>query len=287
METKKARGIAKGVVTRKINEITNLLTDENNVDEVNKKANELKEAFENFHAVHRTFHSQLTEREAIEESTSYYDSVFNQVEHLQESVDIWLTGMEMTQLISSFQVQIRPDDRVSNVGTHSVVSRASHSSHTSQTSRTLSASARAKAAARKAILEAEAARLKQLHQIEEEELRLRQRKTKLKFETELAEAEAEKLVYAQVEEREIAVSYFPIEEPQATISTDPAPAPNVINMDEKEDKVAPIADTVQPKNNARARTSFCVRKKKFFLRLIAGRLSLSPGNRKNFFAAAS
>ena len=42
--------------------------------------------------------------------------------------------------------------------------------------------------------------------------------------------------------------------------------------------------TVQPKNNARARTSFCVRKKKFFLRLIAGRLSLSPGNRKNFFA---
>ena len=44
--------------------------------------------------------------------------------------------------------------------------------------------------------------------------------------------------------------------------------------------------TVQPKNNACARTSFCVRKKKFFLRLIAGRLSLSPGNRKNFFVAA-
>ena len=43
--------------------------------------------------------------------------------------------------------------------------------------------------------------------------------------------------------------------------------------------------TVQPKTNARARTSICVRKK-FFLRLIAGRLSLSPGNRKNFFAAA-
>ena len=44
--------------------------------------------------------------------------------------------------------------------------------------------------------------------------------------------------------------------------------------------------TVQPKNNARARTSFCVRKQKFFLRLIAGRLSLSSGNRKNFFAVA-
>ena len=44
--------------------------------------------------------------------------------------------------------------------------------------------------------------------------------------------------------------------------------------------------TVQPKNNARARTSFCVRKKKFFLRLTAGRVSLSPGNRKNFFSGA-
>ena len=38
------------------------------------------------------------------------------------------------------------------------------------------------------------------------------------------------------------------------------------------------------KNNARARTSFCVRKKKFFLRLIGGHLGLSFGNRKNFFA---
>ena len=44
--------------------------------------------------------------------------------------------------------------------------------------------------------------------------------------------------------------------------------------------------TVQPKNNACARTSFCVRKQKFFLQLIAGHLSLSSGNRKNFFAVA-
>ena len=248
METKRARGIAKGVVTRKINEITDLMTDENNVDEVNRKINELKEAFENFQAAHRTFHSELTEREAIEESTSYYDSVFDQVEHLQESADVWLTGIETTRLINSFQVQVRPDDSVSNVGTRSLVSRASRSSRTSQTSRSSSASARAKAAARKAILEAEAATLKRLHQIEEEELKLRQRKTKLKFETELAKAEAEELVYAQAEEREIAATYFPIEEAQATISTDPAPAANGFEMDVKEDEVAPIADGIESEN---------------------------------------
>lgn len=79
-------------------------------------------------------------------------------------------------------------------------------------SHTLSASARAKAAARKAILEAEAVMLRWLHQIEEEELKLRQCKTKLRFKTELAKAEAEELVYAQAQEREIAASYFPRDE---------------------------------------------------------------------------
>ena len=45
-----------------------------------------------------------------------------------------------------------------------------------------------------------------------------------------------------------------------------------------------LLTTVQPKNNACARTSFCVYKQKFFLRLIGGSLSLSSGNCKNFFA---
>lgn len=62
METKKARATAKGVVTRRINEITDLMMDKNNVDEVNRKTNELKEAFEKFEATHKTFHSQLTEK---------------------------------------------------------------------------------------------------------------------------------------------------------------------------------------------------------------------------------
>ena len=175
-------------------------------------------------------------------------TVFDQVEHLQESADVWLTGIETTRLINSFQVHIRPDDSVSNVAMRSLVSRASLSSCTSQTSCSSSASARAKAAARKAILEAEAATLKRLHQIEEEELKLQQRKTKVKFETELAKAEAEELVYAQAEEREIAASYFPIEEPEVRICTDTALAANELEMDVKEDEVAPIADGIESEN---------------------------------------
>ena len=135
------------------------------------------------------------------------------------------------------------------------MSRTSRSSRTSQTSRTSSASVRAKAAARKAILAAEAATLKRLHQIEEEELKLRQRKTKLKFETELAKAEAEELVYAQMGEREIAATYFPIEEPQVAISTDPVPAPNGFEMDVKEEEVAPIADGIESENRLPERSA--------------------------------
>ena len=37
METKKARSSAKGIVTKRIEEISGLMTDESNVDEVMKK----------------------------------------------------------------------------------------------------------------------------------------------------------------------------------------------------------------------------------------------------------
>ena len=68
------------------------------------------------------------------------------------------------------------------------MSRSSHSSRSSRMSHNSSASARAAAAAKWAILKAEVATLKRLHEIEEEEMKLRQRKTQLKLETEMAKA---------------------------------------------------------------------------------------------------
>ena len=62
-----------------------------------------------------------------------------------------------------------------------------------------SASARARAAAKRAILKAEVAMLKRLHKIEEEGMKLHQRKNQLKLETEIAKAEAEELVYEHAE----------------------------------------------------------------------------------------
>ena len=126
--------------------------------------------------------------ESVRESEKYYQLVSGQVDLLLENLEIWLTGIEATRAVSS--IEVRPEDSISNVGRRSRTSRSSHTS---------SVSARAKAAARKAVLEAEAATLKMLHEIEEEELKLRQRKNELKLKTELAKARAEEHVYARVE----------------------------------------------------------------------------------------
>ena len=164
------------------------MTDEGNVEEVNKKSGELLEAFDKFQAIHEAFHKELIDAESVIESEKYYQLVSGQVDLLLENLEIWLTGIEATRAVSS--IEVRPEDSISNVGRRSRTSRSSHTS---------SVSARAKAAARKAVLEAEAATLKMLHEIEEEELKLRQRKNELKLKTELAKARAEERAYAQVE----------------------------------------------------------------------------------------
>ena len=168
------------------------MTDEENVDEVMRKSTELEEALRKFQEAHEAFHCCEETPAAIEKSGNYYASVLNQVEQLQVNVDIWLAGIEASKLTRS--LEIHPEDRVSNVGSRSLVSRSSHALRSSRNS---SASAKARAAAKKAILKAEAATIKMIHEIEEEELKLRQRKHKLELETELAKAEAEELAYAE------------------------------------------------------------------------------------------
>ena len=116
----------------------------------------------------------------------------------------------------------------------------------SQSSRTSSASARAKAAAKRAILEAEAATLKRLHQIEEEELKLRQCKTELKLKTELAKTEADELAYAQAEGRETAANNISRDKRDRTISTG---NDHALNADKRELKLQKAKDSAtQPKD---------------------------------------
>ena len=62
-----------------------------------------------------------------------------------------------------------------------------------------SASAKARAAARKTALEAKAASLQKLHELQFEELKLQQRKAEIELRAEIAVAEAERKVYEESE----------------------------------------------------------------------------------------
>ena len=108
------------------------MTDESNVDEVNRKSGELLEAFDKFQAIHESFHKELIDAESVRESKKYYHLVSGQVDLLLENLEIWLTGIEATRVMSS--LEINPDDSVSNVGPRSQASRSPRASKTSRSS---------------------------------------------------------------------------------------------------------------------------------------------------------
>ena len=124
METKQARGFAKGAVTKKIKEITALMSNESNVDEVNKKAAELQETFKKFKVTHDAFHFQLKDKESIEESEIYFELVSDQLEQLQENISLWLAGID-----SAKQLTVNPEDSISRVGSHVSLCHAPHAIH--------------------------------------------------------------------------------------------------------------------------------------------------------------
>ena len=197
MATRKTRGNAKAIVTKRIKEIVELMKDEINVDQVKERLIQLNEAFQDLQILHDAYHSLLKTKESIEDSSRYFEFVLNQVETLEENVELWCTGIEASGFARS--LEIHPEDSVSNVGSAHECDRGSVTSRRS--SKSSISSARARAAAKRAILEAEAAALKRMHQIEEE-LKLRQRKGQLMMEIEMAKARAEENSYAEVEGHE-------------------------------------------------------------------------------------
>ena len=135
MATRKTRGNAKAIVTKRIREIMDLMTDENNFELVKERMAELNEAFRDFQTLHDAFHSVLKDEEAIEESSMYFNLVSQQVQQLEENLELWSAGIEASRSLRSFEV--KPEDSISNVG-----SQRGHESVTSRRSLKSNASAR-------------------------------------------------------------------------------------------------------------------------------------------------
>ena len=223
-QLKRSRGACKGSVTRKENEILELMNDYENLDVVRERMTKLDESEQNFRSAHDKYHSMLDNEPDEQESKEYYASVERRIHDLKQRIEEWSQKAESIQRASADWFDIRPEDSASNVGSRNRRSKGFKSS--SVTSSRISGSssvisARATAAARKAALTAEAATLhkhqalqqaelrlkqeelrQQQQQQEEAKLHLLQRKQELDLETEIAKAEAEEHAYAMAESSE-------------------------------------------------------------------------------------
>ena len=155
---------------------------------------EIRERFKDFQNAHEICHERFSSETDKEASSKYYMDVVDQIATLEGEVATLLARVE--QEISHSQVQgvtsaVRPEDSVTHAG-----SRRSFNSRRSTCSR---ASSRAEVAAKQAGLEAKAATLKKLHELEAQELQIRQKRMELEIQSEITAFEAERKVYESIE----------------------------------------------------------------------------------------
>ena len=151
-----------------------------------------------FKDVHAAYHFQLRDENEIKESNDYYDATVRLGTDLARDVGNWFS-------LTDSQEELHPEDSVSNAGSRasSKFSRRSErastiGSRTSSRASSISA-AKVKAAAKGAVLQAEAANLERFHVLQNEELSLQQRRRALELQTEIGKARGEELVYVEAE----------------------------------------------------------------------------------------
>ena len=197
-DIKAARSFAKTNVTRKVNRLNELLSARESADAIQRVQTELNEVLEEFKIAHEAYHSQIKTEGERQESEKYYDSLVELASELEREISSWIMQPDAQRLLTAQSAYVAPEDSVSNAGSRdSFRTRSVIGSSTSST-----ASARARFAAKKAALEAKAATLQKLHDLEIEELRIKQRKAAIQLQADIAEAEAERRVFEEAEAEE-------------------------------------------------------------------------------------
>ena len=198
-QLRKARSIAKGMVTRKANKLNELLTAGENANAIKEIVNDLDGVSKQFQNAHEEYHKLLKDEQALTESTVYCNTVNELVSELRVKTETWL--QQPAPPPQADQNQVQPHDSASTVGSQRSSSIRS------------SSSAKAKAAAKQAALEAKANALKKMHELQYEELKIQQMKSQVELQGEIAAAEAEKLVYEQCEADETCLNQEEIAPP--------------------------------------------------------------------------
>jgi len=154
---KRARSAAKGVITKKQNEIKELLLNIENIDTIKTRIPDLDQAFDNIRAAHEAYHANLTDECDIDES-EYFSAENTRVCDLKERINMIVTAST-----------VRKPTTLSDGSSH-------YSSCSSSRS-----SSRKGILAKKAALKAQAALLKKRQKLQEEEFRLKQRMEQLEL----------------------------------------------------------------------------------------------------------
>ena len=159
-QLRKARSVAKGIVTRKANKLNELLTAGENTNAIKETAKDLDGVSKQFQNAHEAYHNLLKDEQALTESTVCCNTVNELVSELRVKTEACL--QQPAPPLREDQNEFPPHDLASTVG-----SRRSSSIRSSS-------SAREKAAAKQAALEAKANARKKMHELQMKELKIQQ-----------------------------------------------------------------------------------------------------------------
>ncbi|XP_064621732.1 uncharacterized protein LOC135484315 [Lineus longissimus] len=207
---KKKRSTAKGLLTRKGNEIQTLLDcvdSYGQLSRINDLGEELGRLFTNFLACHNAYHSLLYSPEDIAESRLYVDRVARFMGQRLEEISSWSEALKdriseggvssVGSDVSSFDTSVSPDDSISTMASEhrSVKSRSStrSGSHRSNVSM-----AQMRAAANCAVYEVEASLLAERQALAKKELEMVQQREELELKAKLAHARAKERACSMV-----------------------------------------------------------------------------------------
>ena len=110
-QLKQDRTSAKRALTKKHNEIKQLIQNPNNASEISQKMLHLETAIEKFSNAHKLLHQNLHDEDDIQESNDYFNTEMDRITDLKQNVN---ECNERLMLVSDMH-DVRPEDSVSSV----------------------------------------------------------------------------------------------------------------------------------------------------------------------------
>ncbi len=189
---------------KKRNELLELMKNEENIEVVKEKQNDIEQIFNMFAVAQVNIHNQLIEQSEIEQSESYYREQYEQAQLLSQNVYGWIEDIEIK---TRLQTDVNPEDSVSQTSlpARSAASKQSgYSTSSSVKIRLIEEAANRMALEAKLELlhkkQALAERRLQLQKERDEEyMRLQQAEEHLTVESELAQCVVREQVFAKAE----------------------------------------------------------------------------------------